>query len=213
MGVQLNALTLINSMISGLSGLAAHLEFTAQLDACGINLLLKVSTLSVHFIQQLQRNVGSTDSEFKHQMYIYQVQLLYILLFIWIVLMHTQHHRFKELKMQRDQSYNKENPEHEELLLRLWKATFPNTTLENRVCEQWKLIGFQGTDPATDFRGMGILGLNNLLYFAEVHPETFRKIVTVQAERKERDYPVAVAGINITQMLYDLLRIGQEGTC
>jgi hypothetical protein len=27
----------------------------------------------------------------------------------------------------------------------------------------------QGTDPATDFRGMGLLGLEQLVYFAENH--------------------------------------------
>lgn len=70
----------------------------------------------------------------------------------------------------------------------------------------------QGTDPATDFRGMGLLGLVNLVYFAEEHGDTFRKIVNEQAERKERDYPVAVAGINVTQMLFDLFQIGNNGT-
>jgi len=110
----------------------------------------------------------------------------------------------------KNQPYAKDRPEHEALLMKLWSATFPGVTLDTRISEQWKLIGFQGTDPATDFRGMGLLGLQNLLYFAEIYPEIFRKIVTVQAERKERDYPVAVAGINITQMLYELFLINQE---
>jgi hypothetical protein len=96
--------------------------------------------------------------------------------------------------------------------MKLWTITFPNVKLETRVSEQWKLLGFQGTDPATDFRGMGLLGLQNLIYFAENYTDTFRKIVTVQAERKERDYPVAVAGINVTQMLCDLMRVFQDGT-
>jgi hypothetical protein len=109
--------------------------------------------------------------------------------------------------------------------MNLWKLTFPNTNLESRVSEQWKLIGFQvklsvishihfllnqGTDPATDFRGMGLFGLKNLVYMAENYSEKWRKIVSVQAERKERDYPVAVAGINITGMLFDLLAISKE---
>jgi len=57
---------------------------------------------------------------------------------------------------------------------------------------------------------MGLLGLHNLMYFAENYTDTFRKIVSIQAERKERDYPVAVAGINISQMLCDLLRVFQD---
>ena len=35
--------------------------------------------------------------------------------------------------------------------------------LLSRVTKQWQNIGFQGEDPKTDFRGMGILGLDNLL--------------------------------------------------
>lgn len=53
--------------------------------------------------------------------------------------------------------------------MRLWTATYPDTKLESRVSEQWKLLGFQGTDPATDFRGMGLLGLEQLVYFSENH--------------------------------------------
>ena len=40
----------------------------------------------------------------------------------------------------------------------------PSEKLTARVSEQWKELGFQGTDPATDFRGMGIFGLMCLQY-------------------------------------------------
>lgn len=36
----------------------------------------------------------------------------------------------------------------------------PDTALENRITSQWGDIGFQGKNPATDFRGMG---MNELL--------------------------------------------------
>jgi hypothetical protein len=32
----------------------------------------------------------------------------------------------------------------------------PDTALENRISSQWGDIGFQGKNPATDFRGMGM---------------------------------------------------------
>lgn len=35
--------------------------------------------------------------------------------------------------------------------------------LTGRITRQWEEIGFQGADPASDFRGAGILGLNQLL--------------------------------------------------
>jgi hypothetical protein len=40
----------------------------------------------------------------------------------------------------------------------------PGHELKSRYSEQWKEIGFQGKNPATDFRGMGILGLQNLWF-------------------------------------------------
>ena len=35
----------------------------------------------------------------------------------------------------------------------------PNTPLKERITKQWGDIGFQGKDPQTDFRGMGMLEL------------------------------------------------------
>jgi hypothetical protein len=34
--------------------------------------------------------------------------------------------------------------------------------LDSKISKRWSDIGFQGTDPSTDFRGMGLLGLVNL---------------------------------------------------
>ncbi len=45
----------------------------------------------------------------------------------------------------------------------LWDLLMPAVKLESRVTKQWGNIGFQGDDPKTDFRGMGMLGLTNLL--------------------------------------------------
>ena len=33
----------------------------------------------------------------------------------------------------------------------------PGTPLEKRITKQWGDLGFQGKDPQTDFRGMGML--------------------------------------------------------
>lgn len=71
-------------------------------------------------------------------------------------------------------------------------------------------MGFQGQDPATDFRGMGLLGLDNLLYIAENHPVIFRRIVKEQSSRDDNDYPVAVTGISITQLLHSIFWTDKE---
>lgn len=136
-------------------------------------------------VKQLQ------DENLKLQVYVFQALALRRLL------------RIKEVP------YDKTNPKHEETLLKLWKLIFPNDPLSSRVSDQWKILGFQGTDPASDFRGMGLLGLHNLIYFAEKYTDTFRAIVKRNVDRGSRDYPAAVAGINITQLLFETLNVNK----
>lgn len=49
------------------------------------------------------------------------------------------------------------------VLLQLWSSLKPDFPLKSRIGQHWGEIGFQGDDPATDFRGMGLLGLKNLV--------------------------------------------------
>jgi len=65
--------------------------------------------------------------------------------------------------------------------------------------------GFQGTNPATDFRGMGLLGLLNLIYFASTYTGKARAMIL-----REKEYPWAASGINITNMLLNLLKLSSE---
>jgi len=59
--------------------------------------------------------------------------------------------------------YDDSNPDHEAKLMSLWAGLQPDNPLTERLTKQWQEIGFQGKDPKTDFRGMGMLGLENLL--------------------------------------------------
>ena len=45
----------------------------------------------------------------------------------------------------------------------LWNNLLPDRKLTERKTMEWVDIGFQGKDPATDFRGAGTLGLYQLL--------------------------------------------------
>ena len=58
------------------------------------------------------------------------------------------------LEKVRLESYNSMNTHHEALLEKLWKALKPYTRRNGRFTKEWQEIGFQGKDPATDFRGM-----------------------------------------------------------
>ena len=123
-------------------------------------------------------------------------------------------------------AYDDADPSHEELLRRLWACGFggggggggggegklvagkpPGGGAFQRTSPRWLHLGFQTEDPAKDFRGMGLLGLSNLVYFGEAYPDVFSRLVAAQ---RKRDYPLACAGINVTSMLIDLLRMRDE---
>lgn len=69
----------------------------------------------------------------------------------------------QEVETLRATPYDADNLQHEQKLLQLWSLLQPGIPLLTRKTKQWQNIGFQGEDPKTDFRGMGLLGLENLL--------------------------------------------------
>ena len=69
----------------------------------------------------------------------------------------------------------------------------------------------KGTDPATDFRGMGIVALNHMIYFAKNYNKTFTGIMEHHQDNDPNYYPVATAGINISKMLCDVFRDSEDG--
>ena len=75
----------------------------------------------------------------------------------------------------------------------------PNVTRrDGRFTSEWGSIGFQGNDPATDFRDMGLLGLHQMAYFAAHRPTVARQIVT-SADLPYRGFPYAITGIQMTR--------------
>ncbi|XP_042211083.1 ELMO domain-containing protein 2-like isoform X2 [Homarus americanus] len=123
----------------------------------------------------------------------------------------TQVWGYRQLSAQietiRREMYNSTNQSHEEKLLCLWDALMPETPLEARITKQWQVIGFQGDDPQTDFRGMGLLGLENLLFFAEQYPTAARHVLA-RSQHPTYGYSFAIVGINITHMAFHLLQNG-----
>ena len=98
--------------------------------------------------------------------------------------------------------------EYEAALIELWDCLKPGQRREGselRHSKSWSEIGFQGLDPATDFRGGGVLSLENLRYFAKESPEIARKILAEQChDITKGGFPFALAGINITAFLLGL---------
>jgi hypothetical protein len=72
------------------------------------------------------------------------------------------------------------------------------------VSTDWGEVGFQGADPATDFRGMGLLGLVQLEYLVRTRPIQARNML-LNANHPRRYYPFAATGINVTAFVLELL--------
>lgn len=96
--------------------------------------------------------------------------------------------------------------EHQDALKQLWKLAYPSREIPPLKSESWKEMGWQGTDPSTDFRGGGYISLENLIFFARNYPASFQMLLNkVQGQRADWEYPFAVAGINISFMLIQML--------
>jgi hypothetical protein len=72
----------------------------------------------------------------------------------------------------------------------------------------WGSFGFQGKDPATDFRGAGNLALEHFLYFVTKHPRTLEAIASTPPDHAPitANYPFAVASINVSMLLLDMMK-------
>ncbi len=100
--------------------------------------------------------------------------------------------------------FSTDNEEHEQQLEELWKLLLPGVEREGRVTRQWGRLGFQQSDPATDFRGGGLLALHQLLHFARTRPSVARRMIVEPADEAAR-YPWACVGINITNEALKLM--------
>ncbi|KAA3462556.1 ELMO domain-containing protein A-like isoform X1 [Gossypium australe] len=95
---------------------------------------------------------------------------------------------------------------HIKALIKLWHIAFPNVVLTGLISEQWKDMGWQGPNPSTDFRGCGFISLENLLFFGQNFPASFHRLLLKEdGDRATWEYPFAVAGINVSFMLIQML--------
>lgn len=116
-------------------------------------------------------------------------------------------HLMFQVECLRKVQFMAQDPRHLEKLLRLWRNLRPDEHLMGPVSKQWTSIGFQGDDPRTDFRGMGMLGLDNLVFFATEYTEVARHVLS-HSLHPQYGYSFAIVGINLTSLLYHLLMKG-----
>jgi len=104
------------------------------------------------------------------------------------------------LERARSTPYNRENPKHEELLWKMWDMWMGGTRRCERMSSEWSMLGFQGYDPATDFRGGGLLSLCNILCLLDSDHALLNAARTEAnpAVAGDKFYLPAVAGINFS---------------
>lgn len=125
--------------------------------------------------------------------------------------------RLARLARRVDVPYDATNVDHARQLRELWSLTFPDREdalprdpdgSESLKHEGWKSMGWQGVDPATDFRSGGLLSLQNLVWFAKNRRETYDSLLKKKnGTRSAWEYPFAAAGVNVTFALVDLLEL------
>ncbi|KAE9457621.1 hypothetical protein C3L33_10476, partial [Rhododendron williamsianum] len=109
--------------------------------------------------------------------------------FIDFSLSPLQEQRLQQLQERLHVPFDETRADHQEALRDLWFAAFPNVALKGLISEQWKDMGWQGPNPSTDFR------------YASFHRLLFKK----GGKRATWEYPFAVAGINVSFMLIQML--------
>ncbi|KRY58311.1 Adenylyl cyclase-associated protein 2 [Trichinella britovi] len=102
--------------------------------------------------------------------------------------------------------YNPYDKAHESQLLKLSSLLKPESQI-SAIDPRWVELGFQGKDPSTDFRGMGLLGLQQLIYMCETEQQKSQAMLS-RSLNPRHGYPFAIVGINMSFLTRELLREG-----
>lgn len=101
--------------------------------------------------------------------------------------------RMSDLALAASTKFDEGEPAHLAQLSELWTLVFGTSQGPfNVLSAAWELIGFQTERPSTDFRGMGILGLQCIIYFCK-----HRSAVAAAVLSEGRTYPFAITVLNI----------------
>ncbi|XP_018500036.1 ELMO domain-containing protein B isoform X2 [Pyrus x bretschneideri] len=128
-----------------------------------------------------------------------------------------QEQRLLRLQARLQVPFDENRPDHQEALKALWHAAFPDVALRGLISEQWKEMGWQGSNPSTDFSlfsysemlssGAAVLSPSRTCFFS---PGFIQLLFKRDGNRATWEYPFAVAGINISFMLIKMLDLCSE---
>jgi hypothetical protein len=72
----------------------------------------------------------------------------------------------------------------------------------------WEEIGFQGADPGTDLRGVGMLGAVHMLALATKHSVLAKALQRLSSDTGEQRFPLAATLLNVTRFVLEATRDG-----
>ncbi|VDK46092.1 unnamed protein product [Anisakis simplex] len=109
--------------------------------------------------------------------------------------------------------YSESNPTHWEMLVSIYKHIIDDRHSRaeiKRYGDHWETIGFQGDDPATDLRGVGIFGLCQLLFLVSngLSSQMTSQLLHLSND-KIQSFPLAVVGLTWTQIIVERLKRGK----
>uniref|UniRef100_A0A0K2UWQ0 ELMO domaincontaining protein 3like [Latimeria chalumnae] n=1 Tax=Lepeophtheirus salmonis TaxID=72036 RepID=A0A0K2UWQ0_LEPSM len=112
-------------------------------------------------------------------------------------------------KVSRTQLLENEERMYYNVLLTLYKQLTGNRFDVPRYGCHWEDIGFQGNDPATDLRGVGLLGLVQPLYLVMNSDYKRMALDFFQISMSEsQNFPFLVLSLNATRIAFTALRDG-----
>lgn len=124
---------------------------------------------------------------------LHTVRSLYCFMYIRRCLLHKDNLRFP---------FDNYSVTHLALLKKLWSQLLPEYTFE-RISPHWSEMGFQGKDPVSDLRAMGLLGIQSLVYFCDRYPHVAKKIMLLSQSPDNKWFSFAVTFFNLGWMILE----------
>ncbi|KAJ5963131.1 hypothetical protein N7481_013436 [Penicillium waksmanii] len=77
--------------------------------------------------------------------------------------------------------------------------------------EKWRRLGFESESPATEFYGVGFLGMVDLADYVRSHQDEFQKMLLEQSTKPSRQRcPIARASLAVTSILYEHFEVDKS---
>ncbi|XP_050766236.1 ELMO domain-containing protein 3 isoform X2 [Gymnogyps californianus] len=101
--------------------------------------------------------------------------------------------------------------DNERVHMRILQTIYKKLTGSRLGCPRygthWEELGFQGTDPGTDLRGTGMLGLMQILYFVtDSRTLPLAREIFQLSQHETQNFPFCIMSVNITRIVLQALR-------